>query len=238
MATPIVAKFGKMLIELGEPSGTNPAAVTVTSLSNANPAVVTVGAPDIAKFQNGMTVVIAGATGTGMTVANGSHTISSVGTPANTFTLTGVNTSTGSAPQTTGVTADPPAAMTYSAPCGFTSKGCTISKNLQEINLPDCQDPDAPIWVGRTVQSQSCTITGDGVASGADVPTWDDAAMTTESVQMRVTIDFGSGAGKKVIEGKFHVDSEAFAADSGGYVTLAINAQSDGQVTAMWTPTP
>jgi hypothetical protein len=107
----------------------------------------------------------------------------------------------------------------YAAPCGFTSKGVTISKNLQEINIPDCDDPDAPTWVGRTVQSQSATITGDGVAAAE-------------------TIDFGTGAGKKVIEGKFHVDSEAFAADSGGYVTLAINAQSDGAVTATWTATP
>jgi hypothetical protein len=70
------------------------------------------------------------------------------------------------------------------------------------------------------------------------VPDWDDAAMTTESVPMRVTIDFGAGAGKKVIQGKFHVDSEAYAAASGGRVTLAINAVSDGPVTAVWTATP
>jgi hypothetical protein len=126
----------------------------------------------------------------------------------------------------------------YAAPCGFTSKGVTISKNLQEINIPDCDDPDAPTWVGRTVQSQSAVITGDGVAAAESVPDWDDAAMSTDSVPMRVTIDFGAGAGKKVIEGKFHLDSEAFAADSGGYVTLAINAQSDGAVTATWTATP
>jgi hypothetical protein len=237
MAQPTTAKFGKMLIEIGTPSGTDPGPVTVTSLSNANPAHVTVASADIAKFQDGMTVVIAGATGTGMTVANGSHTISSVGTPANTFTLTGVDTSTGSAPQTTGVTADPPAAVVFGAPCGFTSKGVTISKNMQEVNIPDCEDPDAPIWIGRDVQSQTCTITGDGVAAAESVPDWDAAAMTTESMPMRVTIEF-TGVGNKVIAGNFHVDSEAFAADAGGRVTLAINAVSDGQVTAAWTPTP
>ena len=145
MALPTVAKFGKMQIFLGEATGTDPAAVAVTSLSNANPAVCTVGAADIAKFQNGMAVVIAGAIGTGMTVANGTHTISSVGTPANTFRLTGVNTSAGAAPQTTGVTANPPAAIIYAAPCGLTTKGFVLNKNLQEITLPDCDDPDLPI---------------------------------------------------------------------------------------------
>jgi hypothetical protein len=126
----------------------------------------------------------------------------------------------------------------WAAPCGFTSKGVTISKNLQEVNIPDCDDPDAPIWVGRDVLSQSATITGNGVAASESVPDWDNAAMSVESVLMRVSIDFGAGAGKKVIQGNFHVDSEAFAAESGGRVTLAINAVSDGPVTATWTPTP
>jgi hypothetical protein len=114
----------------------------------------------------------------------------------------------------------------------------TISKNLQEVNIPDCDDPDAPTWVGRDVLSQSATITGDGVAAAESVPDWDDAAMSTESVPMRVTIDFGAGAGKKVITGQFHVDSEAYAAAQGGRVTLAINAVSNGEVTAVWTATP
>jgi Phage tail tube protein len=237
MAQPTTAKFGKMLIELGEPSGTDPAAVTVTSLSNTNPARCTVGAADIAKFQNGMIVVIAGATGTGMTNANGSHAISSVGTPANTFTLTGVDTSTGAAPQTTGVTADPPAVMVWAAPCGFTSKGVTLSKNLSEVNIPDCTNPDAPIWIGRDVTSQSAVITGDGVAAGESLPNWDDAFMNTEAVPMRVTVTF-DGLGTKVITGMFHVDSEAITVEAGGRVNLAINAQSDGAITADWTPAP
>lgn len=89
----------------------DPAAVAVTSLSNTNPARCTVAPADIAKFASGQTVIIAGAAGTGMTVANGAHVIGSVGVPANTFTLIGVDTSTGAAPQTTGVTADPPGSM-------------------------------------------------------------------------------------------------------------------------------
>ena len=58
--------------------------------------------------------------------------------------------------------------------------------------------------------------------------------MTTESIPMKVEIDF-EGIGMKSISGNFHLDSEAFAADQGGRVTLAINAQSDGQVAAIWT---
>lgn len=127
--------------------------------------------------------------------------------------------------------------LSYAAPCGFTSKGVTLSKNLQEVNIPDCDDPDAPIWVGRDVLSQSCTITGDGVAAAESVPDWDDASMSTDSIPMRVSIEF-EGVGTKTITGNFHVDSEAFASAQGGRVTLAINAVSDGAVVAAWTPVP
>lgn len=89
----------------------DPAAVPVTSLSNANPAVCTVSAGNIGLFLNGATVFIAGAAGTGMTAANGYHIISTIGAPANSFKLLGVDTSVATAPQTTGVTADAPGSI-------------------------------------------------------------------------------------------------------------------------------
>jgi hypothetical protein len=85
-----------------------PGPVAVTNLSDGNPAVCTVAPADIGKFQNGMTVLIAGGVGAGMTAANGPQVISSVGSPVNTFTLVGVDTSAAGGPQTSGVTADPP----------------------------------------------------------------------------------------------------------------------------------
>ena len=236
MAQPSTAKFGKMQIFLGEASGADPAAVAVTSLSNANPAQVTVGAADIAKFQDGMTVVIAGATGTGMTVANGAHVISGVGTPANTFTLTGVDTSAGAAPQTTGVTADPPAPIVYGAPCGLTTKGLAMNKNLQEVNIPDCDFPDAPIWLGRDCQNLSITISGDGGAAAESVPDWNAAWVSTEHVPMKVEIEFTLGT--KSFVGDFHVDTLTFGAEQGGRITLGFTAQSDGQIVDSWTPAP
>jgi hypothetical protein len=79
--------------------------VAVVSISKANPAVVTVAAADISHFIDGMMVTIAGATGTGWTNANGNHPIYSVGAPANTFTLFGVDTSTATGTSPAGITA-------------------------------------------------------------------------------------------------------------------------------------
>lgn len=239
MVQPTTAKFGKMIIQLGTPTGADPAAVTVTNLSKSavgGPAVCTVAVADITKFQNGMSVVIAGATGTGLTNANGTKVIASVNSPVNTFQLVGVDTSAAAAAQTTGVTADPPKANVYAAPCGLTTKNLVITKNLQEVTIPDCDDPDAPAWIARDVQNLSVTISGDGVAAAESVPDWNNAATNAATVPMKVDITFTKGI--KTFIGNFHVDSLTFGAQLGNRVTLGFNAQSDGEVYDVWTPIP
>jgi hypothetical protein len=84
-----------------------PGIVTVSKLTKTNPATCTVASTDISKFHNGDYVTITGGSGTGMVNANGPHLITSVNVPPNTFTLAGVDCSTGTADQTTGVTAQP-----------------------------------------------------------------------------------------------------------------------------------
>lgn len=233
MAAPNTAKFGKFRVLLGTP-GTPIPAVAVTSLTNANPAVVTVGASDIAKFSDGMLVTIAGATGVGLSVANGTHKIANLNSGANTFELEGVDTSAGVAPQTTGVTAQPPAPIDYAAPCGFTSKSFTLSKNLQEIDIPDCDDPDQIAWVGRDAQNLSATISGEGVAAAESINDWNEAFQSIESVPAMVEIEFSTGT--LSYEGLFQVDNLTFGAEQAGRVTLSVNMQSDGEVIDTWTP--
>jgi hypothetical protein len=236
MTKPTTAKFGKMRVLLGQPTLTP---IAVTSLKNSNPAEVTVGAADIAKFHNGDRVIIAGAIGQ-MLGANGEWVISSVGVPANSFKIAALNLAAASAPQTTGITAknreETGVPIVYASPCGLTTKNFALTKNLQEIDLPDCDDPDAPAWIARDVQNLSATISGDGVAAAESVPAWNAAAISTDSVPMKVEIEFTTGM--KIFTGLFIVDNLTFGAESGGRVTLAINAQSDGEVDDQWVPTP
>lgn len=235
MTKPVTAKFGKMRVMLGKPQYTQ---ISISSLSNANPAVATVGAGNISKFKNGDEVVISGCTGD-MANANGQWIIGSVGTPANSFTLVGCNTASAAAPSTTAKVvnhAETGVPITYAAPCGLTTKNFSLTKNLQELDIPDCDDPDAPSWIGRDVQNLSATISGDGVAAAESVPDWNAAAISTESVPMKVEIEFTTGM--KTFTGYFIVDNLTFGAESGGRVTLSINAQSDGEIDDKWTATP
>jgi TP901-1 family phage major tail protein len=132
-----------------------------------------------------------------------------------------------------GDSATPPV---YAAPCGLSTKSFTISKNLQEITIPDCDDPDAVMWVGRDAQSMTATVSGDGVAAAESVPDWNAAAVSTESVPMKVEIEFSTGT--KSFTGLFQIDNLTFGAEAGGRVTLSFNAQSDGEIADLWTPIP
>lgn len=80
------------------------AAVNLVTLSNAKPAIATVATGDIAKFTNGNFVTIAG---TGTAVDGMAFRLSSVGTPANSFTLDGSDLSALAAPVSAKGTATP-----------------------------------------------------------------------------------------------------------------------------------
>ena len=118
--------------------------------------------------------------------------------------------------------------LTYTAPCGFTSKSLTLTKNLQDINLPDCDDPDAPAWVGRDVQSLSAAISGEGVLAAESVDEWLEAFEDTDSVPVRIEIEFPIST--YVYTGLMHVAEMVLGAEQGGRVTNNVSMQSDGEL--------
>jgi len=81
-----------------------PAVVTVTQITNSKPAVVTVGATDIAKFVDGNTVKVAG---TGVAALdNHFFVVSALDDTDNTFALMGSDASSATAVITTGTVAN------------------------------------------------------------------------------------------------------------------------------------
>jgi hypothetical protein len=89
-----------MKINLEKKPGSSPTPVTVISVSNAKPAVVTVGASDIARFKEGDPVTVAG---TGITTLDGrAFVVGTLDDVANTFVLRSSDASSATAPATTG----------------------------------------------------------------------------------------------------------------------------------------
>jgi hypothetical protein len=117
----------------------------------------------------------------------------------------------------------------FASPCGFTSKSLTLTKNLTEVNIPDCDDPDAVAWVGRDATSLSASISGEGVLAAESVEDWLEAWESVESIDVRVEIEFPA---KTVIwVGKMHVATFTATSEQGGRVTAQVEMQSDGELT-------
>ncbi|MDH3232198.1 MAG: phage tail protein [Alphaproteobacteria bacterium] len=116
----------------------------------------------------------------------------------------------------------------FTVPCGFTSKALTVSKNLTEINLPDCLDPDAAAWVGRDVESLSAAITGEGVLAAESIDAWYAALLSTSSLNVRIEIEFPLIT--YTWQGLMHVSEFAHNADQGGRTTANVTMASDGEL--------
>ena len=122
----------------------------------------------------------------------------------------------------------------FSAPCGFTSKSLTLTKNLTEVNLPDCDDPDAVAWVGRDAESLSASVSGEGVLAAESVETWLDAWENVDSISVLLEIEFPA---KTVTwAGKMHIATLNPSAEQGGRVTMSVEMQSDGELVRTVSP--
>ncbi|MCK8779086.1 phage tail protein [Rhizobium sp. NTR19] len=124
--------------------------------------------------------------------------------------------------------------IVYTAPCGFNQRSVTINKGLEEVNIPDCDNPDAVNWVGRDATSMSMSISGEGLLAAESVETWLDAVEDVESIPIKVEWHFPA----KTITwtGKAHVESFEAGAQDGRRVSGNVSLQSDGKMTRVVTP--
>lgn len=118
--------------------------------------------------------------------------------------------------------------LVYDAPCGFTSKSITLTKALEEVNVPDCDDPDAVDWLGRDATSLSMSVSGEGVLASESVEDWLDAWENVDSVPVEIAWEFPA----KTITwtGRMHVESMETTAPNGQRVTMTVSMQSDGEM--------
>ena len=118
--------------------------------------------------------------------------------------------------------------ITYAAPCGLTQRGLTLTKNLNEVTIPDCEDPDKVDWVGRDAASLSMSISGEGVLASESVDTWFEAWESIDSVDAKMEIEFP--AKTITYTGKMHVESLEIGANNGERATITVSMQSDGEM--------
>lgn len=121
------------------------------------------------------------------------------------------------------------APIVYAAPCGFTQRSMTLTKNLEEVNIPDCDDPDKVDWIGRDATSLSMAISGEGVLAEESVEEWTDAFESVDSVPVKIELEFPTKT--LTWTGYMHIESMEMGAANGGRATNNVSMQSDGEMT-------
>jgi predicted secreted protein len=120
---------------------------------------------------------------------------------------------------------------TFGAPCGLNQRGITFNKNMNEISIPDCDDPDLVNWLGREADTLSASISGQGLLAQEAESTW--WTWFSSSTSRNVRLEFYNDAGSRqfYFSGKFHLSSFEIGATRGERSTVTIAAESDGTIT-------
>ncbi len=113
---------------------------------------------------------------------------------------------------------------TFSDPCGLTSRGFQRTANMNDTNIPDCEDPDAPTWLGRDVISYQATLSGAGVVAAESFGTWEAWWQSGESKNVRVEL------GDHAWEGAFKLADFNISGERGQRVNMDVSLVSDGVI--------
>lgn len=116
----------------------------------------------------------------------------------------------------------------FTAPCGLTSRSITLTKALNDFQIPDCDDPDAVDWLGRDAVSLAMSISGEGVLANESVDAWLEAWESVDPVNVRVEWEFPTRT--IVWNGSMHIESFEVGAQNAQRATANVSLQSDGQM--------
>lgn len=119
----------------------------------------------------------------------------------------------------------------FASPCGLTGKGFNQTATAQETTVPDCDNPDAPAYTERAVDTNSAEISGSGIMAQEAFDTWNDWFQSGASKNVQI---YPMGASGGYYQGAFILTALNQQAERGKKVTVDVTIQSDGQWT--WTP--
>jgi len=123
----------------------------------------------------------------------------------------------------------------FTMPCGITSLSREVSTNTTDVDIPDCADPDALVWLGVDVNSKRITLTFSGVLAEEAVSLWDDWAMEEAVKNIRWYRNIG-GSNAGYFAGAAVLTNYQEQGQNRGRYTISGTIIFDGKPT--WTAVP
>ena len=75
---------------------------------------------------------------------------------------------------------------TFTSPCGLTTLGFSPNISLTDTPIPDCDDPDLPVWIESEVNSNQIRITGSGILDADALTVWQGWYFTNDGAARNV----------------------------------------------------
>ena len=116
----------------------------------------------------------------------------------------------------------------FTAPCGFTDRSLELKANTSTTQVPDCDNPDAPAWEDKDVQTLSASITGQGVMALEALPIWRGWLFSAEAKNVRVKLDLPAGKNPGYYQGAAILTSLKHDSNIGEKVKLSVSIENTG----------
>ncbi len=114
----------------------------------------------------------------------------------------------------------------FGHPCSINAaREFALEANVNESRAIDCDDPEAPSWVKRTVESLSGSVTGSGVHHTPDWKPWRTWFESGEPKECQIVTNVADG---DIEQGMFILSSLSKSGERGGEIESSITLQSDG----------
>lgn len=116
-----------------------------------------------------------------------------------------------------------------------TTQDFTLEATTTDGTEPNCEDPNAPNWVLRAVDTLSAGINGAGTMDPASYGVLRTKMLAGEEFKVRVLLDgLTALQGGGYFEGNYVMTNLGLAKEGKGYVTSTVALQSSGKVD--WVP--
>ncbi|MGE0828941.1 MAG: phage tail tube protein [Hyphomonadaceae bacterium] len=121
---------------------------------------------------------------------------------------------------------------TFTHNCSINAqRGLQLSAQTNDVNVPDCDDPDLMAWVEREKVSLSGAINGSGVLNAPDQDLFWEWFSSADPKNVKVITDIAGASGGRVFTGAWLCTGFDITGNRGEKCQCAITLASNGAIT-------
>lgn len=121
---------------------------------------------------------------------------------------------------------------TFAHNCSINAeRGLQLSAQTNDVNVPDCDDPDLMAWVEREKVSLSGSINGAGTLNAPDQDLFWAWFNSSDPRNVKVITDIAGASGGRIFSGAFHCTNFEISGTRGEKVNCSITLASSGAIT-------